>query len=78
MDNDSTLKRVTVPRPADTLRRELNVMAHDEVCAVIGIEPTTGYNRIRAGDWPPSFKVGRHRLYDVPSFQRWLRSRRES
>lgn len=60
---------------APSLRRELDLLTHNEVCEVLGLAIGTGHNRASRGDWPPSIKVGRRSLYPLAGLKRWLASR---
>lgn len=51
----------------------MKVINLDEVCVILQISPQTGRNRISLGEpMPPSFKVGRRRLFFQEEVNRWL------
>lgn len=46
---------------------------HKEVCKVLKISEGTARNRISLGlTMPPSFKIGRHRLFITVEFRKWI------
>lgn len=51
----------------------MKVIDIDQVCVILHISPQTGRNRISLGHpMPPSFKVGRRRLFLEEEVNRWL------
>lgn len=53
----------------------MNIMNLEEVCSLLKINVTTGRNRLCQGKaMPPSFKVGRRRLFREDDVIAWLNS----
>ena len=50
-----------------------------EVCEQLKITTQTGRNRLsRGAPMPPSFRVGRRRLFRVDDFEKWIKELAES
>jgi len=49
---------------------------HEEVAKLLRITPDRLYRLVSAGEGPPSFKLGKLRLYDPAELAKWLRQRR--
>lgn len=57
----------------------METMNLDEVSKVLKITKATARNRISLGlPMPPSFKVGRHRLFPKAEFELWLAQQSET
>ena len=57
----------------------MNFLTLNDVCALIHIKVTTGRNRLSLGsDMPPSFRIGRRRLFDEAVVQQWLEQQAKS
>jgi len=55
------------------MESKLETMTIKEICKVLKISPASGRNRIAQKlPMPPSFKVGRSRLFLVSEFNRWM------
>jgi len=57
----------------------METMTIKEVCQVLRISPAAGRNRLSQKlPMPPSFKVGRNRLFLVSEFNRWIEEKSQS
>ena len=55
----------------------METMTLEDICKILKISITTGRNRMSQGlDMPPSFKVGRRRLFWKEEVEQWFRSRK--
>ena len=51
-------------------------MTLNDVCKILKISIATGRNRIsQCSDMPPSFKVGRKRLFFKQDVEQWLKNK---
>lgn len=52
----------------------METMSLEDVCELLKIDVSTGRNRLSAGSpMPPSFRVGRRRLFLKDEVETWLR-----
>lgn len=50
--------------------------ADDVSTGVLNILPKTGQNRRSAGDFPPTYKIGKRLVCRVDEVDKWIRTRR--
>jgi predicted site-specific integrase-resolvase len=57
----------------------METMTLKEVCKVLRISEGTARNRLSSGlTMPPSFKIGRHRLFLTVEFRKWIQEQENS
>ncbi len=56
----------------------METMTLNDICKILKISTATGRNRISQNlDMPPSFKVGRKRLFFTRDVEKWLKDKQQ-